>query len=179
MSSCRRSIAFACIFLLAGCGFHPLYKQQGRESAAHEEFAQIRILSVRSVGAEDPDRYDRLAQKLHNHLLDRLNPNGAPGDPLYVLLVTITVSQEDTGVKITEEATRARLWIRTNFSLQDPKTKKTLYRGSERSVNSYNIVDSAYTTISAESDAAGRAVREVSEAIKLRLGLFFDRNRKG
>ena len=42
-----------------------------------------------------------------------------------------------------------------------------------RSVTSYDLVDSDFATLSAESDARKRAVRQISEDIKIRLGIYF------
>jgi hypothetical protein len=50
-----------------------------------------------------------------------------------------------------------------------------LYGGSEQSTNSYNVADSQFATLNAENDAARRAVREVSDSIRLRLGIYFQR----
>ncbi|MGH6620581.1 MAG: LPS assembly lipoprotein LptE, partial [Alphaproteobacteria bacterium] len=83
------------------------------------------------------------------------------------------------GIQITEEATRARLTVSVSFRLLDAANGRSLYAGSEQSTNSYNVADSQFATLSAENDAARRAVREVSDSIRLRLGLFFQRERSG
>ena len=87
------------------------------------------------------------------------------------------VSKQELGLKFTEVATRAKLTLQTNFILGDVATGMTLLIGTARSVNSYNIVDSDFATLSAESNAIDRAVREVSDAIKIRLSLFLASNR--
>lgn len=161
--------------LLAGCGFRPLYRKADPEAGRDSSLADIRILNVKTNRRQD----DRLGQKMHNLLLDRLNPSGRPTRPLYSLETTLTVSRERTGIEITEEATRARLTVSTSFVLRNTRGGKPLLTGTERSVNSYNIVDSEFASLSAENDAAERAVREISDSIRLRLTVFFQRPRNG
>jgi len=170
----RRTLGIFCLAVLpafgSGCGFHPLYGKRGESESAVTALAQTRIHVVR---AREP-KYDRLGQVLHNNLLDRVNPAGRPRAPLYALAVNIDVSREDTGIQITEQATRARLTVRANFALNDSRGGKILMKGSERSVNSYNILDSEFAALSAERDAEERAVREIADSITARLALFFD-----
>lgn len=156
---------------LSACGIRPLYGKRADNPAATEALAQTKLHIVR---AKDP-KYDRLGQILHNNLLDRINPSGRPHTPRYTLAVDIQVSKEETGLQITEQATRARLTVVATFTLREGNDKKTLLVGSERSINSYNIVDSQYATQSAENNAAERAVREIADAIKIRLALFFEK----
>ena len=155
---------------IGGCGFRPLYGKRGETSAARNELAQTK---VRVVSARDT-KDDRLGQILHNNLLDRINPAGRPRDPHYALAVKISVNREASGIQITEEATRARLTVNATFDVTLLATKETLLDGRERSVNSYNVVDSQFATLSAERDAAERAVREIADSIKARLALYFD-----
>ncbi len=156
--------------LAAGCGFRPLYGKRGESSAARNGLALTKVRTVRARKAKD----DRLGQILHNNLLDRINPAGRPREPLYALAVRISVTREGSGIRITEEATRARLTVKATFAVTVLATGKTLLDGRERSVNSYNIVDSEFATLSAERDAAKRAVREIADSIKARLALYFD-----
>ena len=164
-----RAGQLAALSLVAACGFRPLYKSEPDNPGAVQAMAQIKIYNV----IARKRRYDRLGQQMHNLLLDRLNPGGRPSAPAYALRTNLSVSKTETGLRITEEATRARLTVVANFKLTDTATRKLLLQGRERSVNSYNIADSEFATLSAESDAAERAVREISDSIKLRLGIYF------
>lgn len=119
---------------------------------------------------------DRIGQKLRNFLLDRINPAGEPTRPLYSLKVETTVSRTDLGIERDETATRALLVLTIEYSMLDIAKQKTLIQGSLQSTNSFNIVDSDFATLSAETDALDRAAREVSDDIKTRLGLYFSRH---
>lgn len=160
--------------LASGCGFRPLYGKRGGSSASRDGLAQTKVHTVRARNAIN----DRLGQILHNNLLDRINPAGRPRDPRYALAVNMSVARVGSGIQITEEATRARLTVNATFIVTVFATGKTLLRGTERSVNSYNILDSEFATLSAERDAAGRAVREIADSIKARLALYFDNRQR-
>ncbi|MPY73030.1 MAG: hypothetical protein GEU87_02110 [Alphaproteobacteria bacterium] len=175
MSSSRALLAACLAAALGACGFQPLYKKDASEPGVTDDLARIRILNVNA----DLPEYDRLGQQMHNMLLQRLNPDGSPAEPFYRLDTQLSVTKVRTGIQITEEATRARLTVSVNFKLLDSTSGRSLYTGSEQSTNSYNVADSQFATLSAENDAARRAVREVSDSIRLRLGLFFQRERSG
>ena len=175
MSWCRTVLLGLVALTVAGCGFQPLYKKNASDPGVSVELEQIKILTVKTKETE----YARLGQEMRNLLLQRLNPDGAPAAPRYLLENDISVSLARTGIQITDEATRARLTVRVRFVLMDAKSKRVLYRGDERSVNSYNVADSQYATLSAEQDAARRAVREISDSIRIRLAIYFERLRAG
>ena len=164
-----RAGQFVGLSLVAACGFRPLYKTEPDKPGASQTMAQIKIYNV----IARKRRYDRLGQQMHNMLLDRLNPKGRPAAPVYALRTNLLVTKTETGQRITEEATRARLTVVANFRLTDASSGKLLMQGRERSVNSYNIADSEFATLSAEAGAAKRAVRDISDSIKLRLGIYF------
>lgn len=133
--------------------------------AVDEELARVKVQVIS----------DRVGQQAHNFLLDRLNRSGRPADPRYLLEVSIRIAKTELGIERDETATRAKLVLTASFSLTDLKTRETLLRRTARSTNSYNIVDSAVSTRSAELDAVERAAREISEDIRVLLSLYFRR----
>ncbi len=155
----------AVLWLLAGCGFEPLYGSRGPTSRVESALSEIRIEPIE----------DRAGQQLYNHLLDRLNPRGAPGHPRYILATTVTISKAELGIERDETATRAKLSLSASFSLRDMANNAVVYSGSSQSTNSFNIVVSDFATLSAEKDAIDRAARVVSNEIKSRLALFLNR----
>lgn len=175
-SSRHRAVLCAAILsALTACGFQPLYQKNPAGGAIGDDLGRIKIANIKTLKREN----DRLAQKFHNLLLDRFNPNGRPQRPTHTLFITMGVGKEETGIQITDDATRARLTVSASFALRDTgRNNDEVLTGSERSVNSYNIVDSEFATLSAEADASDRAIRELSDAIKLRVGVYLSRLRQ-
>lgn len=156
--------AGAAALLASGCGFRPLYGRKTR-GEVDAELAKIKIGII-------PDRE---GQQLHNYLLDRINRKGRPAAPDYLLSVDIKIVKVRQGFEPDETATRVKLVFSAQFRLQEITTEKVLLENRARSVNSYNIVDSAIATRSAELDAIDRAARAVSEEIRMLLALYFQR----
>ena len=154
----------AAVALASGCGFRPLY---GRKSFGEvdTELAQIKIGIIPN----------RIGQQLHNYLLDRINRKGRPKKPLYLLSVQVKIEKLRQAFEPDETATRAKLTFTADFKLQEIMTEKVLLKSWARSVNSYNIVNSAIATRSAELDATDRAARDVSEEIRSLLAMYFQR----
>src|SRR3546814_19847398 len=65
----------ACLPLLAGCGFQPLYARPDAPSSVTADLAHIKVLTIGN----------RIGQKLRNHLLEDLDPDGSEEPPLYTL----------------------------------------------------------------------------------------------
>lgn len=165
--SCRPALATATLAVMltvAGCGFEPIY---GKKSVGNVEF-QFSNVKIQTIPG-------RIGQQVHNYLLDRINGDGRPENPLYILLVTLDVQQFRLGIEQDKTATRAKVVVLAEVELQDIATGDILLHRSARSTNSYNIVDSAVATRSAEQDAVDRAAREVSDEIRLLLALYFRR----
>ena len=146
----------------AGCGFHPIYVNFDNKSIN----SQLETISIASIES-------RVGHKLHNRLLDRINPRGRSLDPIYVLSVKTQISKSEMGLRINEETTRARLSLSAKFVLTERKSGIALMEGTVRSVNSYNIPPSGFGMVAAEDNATDRATREISDEIKTRLSLFF------
>lgn len=168
---CRRILrpasaatALVVALLLSGCGFQPLY---GRNSAGNVE-SEFRNVKIETISG-------RVGQRLHNYLLDRINREGRPANPLYLLSVDLDVQQVRLGFERDDTATRGKVVVLADVRLHDIATGEVLLNRSARSTTSYNIVDSAVVTRSAELDAIDRAAREVSDEIRLMLSLYFRR----
>lgn len=150
--------AIAVIALLSGCGFQPLYKSGGTGDQA--ALATIDVVTIK----------DRIGQQLRNMLNAALAPRGRASVTDYRLTVTLTESKSRLAILKDETATRANLTIRAKFkldALKNPKLRPFL--GRALSTNSYNILTSDFATLSAERDARNRALRTLSEEIRLRV----------
>jgi LPS-assembly lipoprotein len=165
--SARLEAAAACLLLglaLAGCGFQPLYGRSGPEAASPlEHMAAIRIAPLP----------DRVGQQMHNLLRDRLNPRGQPREPAYRLDLELSESRQELGIRKDETATRANLILSARFILREFASDRVLLEGRTSSVNSFNILTNQFATSFSESDARKRALRELSDSIRTRLGIYF------
>ncbi|OHC82860.1 MAG: hypothetical protein A3G73_04880 [Rhodospirillales bacterium RIFCSPLOWO2_12_FULL_67_15] len=158
-------IALALPALLAACGFEPMY---GREAAKDvpADFALIQIEPIK----------DRVGQMLHNHLRDAINPRGVPAKPRYYLKVTLTESVQETAIQRTAFAARANLQLTASFALHDATTRASILTGSATSTAGYVHQTADYGTLAGEKDARQRAVRDLAEETRARLGLYFKRS---
>ncbi len=167
MSSSRNRFAGLVLaaLLLGGCGFQPLYGDRSE----NDDLAAVEIGLIA----------DRSGQELHNALLDRLNPKGAPARPLYQLLVELDEHLQDLAVRKDESVTRANLQIVANYVLYSKADGAVLVEGTSRSTTSFNISTEEYSAIVAEQDAGRRGIDLLADDIELRLALFFRRVRAG
>lgn len=151
-------------FALSACGFQPLYSrsQEGALSTA-EHMATVRIAPLP----------DRIGQQLHNLLRDRLNPQGQPRNPAYELKIDLVESRQELSIRKDETATRANLIISAQFTLHEAESAQEVLLGLATSTNSYNILTSQFATTYAELDARKRGLREISDDIRTRLGIYF------
>jgi LPS-assembly lipoprotein len=151
---------------LAGCGFQPLYASKGAsgsDTVAH--LAAIRIGPIP----------DRTGQRLRNALQDKLTPRGKVGTALYRLEVSLKESRSDLVILQDATSTFAKMRITAKYVLNDMGSGKPLSRGTSESTTIFNIVESEFANLNAQSDARARAVNEIGDDIQLRLGLFFKR----
>tara|TARA_Y100001934_G_scaffold75425_1_gene93699 strand:+ start:27029 stop:27535 length:507 start_codon:yes stop_codon:yes gene_type:complete len=160
--SFRSALYLILAVVLAGCGFQPIHGSSNHADI-HSELSAIKIAVIE----------DRVGHKLHNLLLDLINPLGRVNRAAYTLTIKTQITKTEIGLKINEETTRASLSLSAEFVLIENKSGSLLMEGSVRSVNSYNIPTSEFALVAAEKNAADRATREVSNEIKTRLSLFF------
>ncbi len=158
-------IALSLPLWLAACGFEPLYGRKAGENLP-EDFASIQI---------DPIK-DRVGQMLHNQLRDAITPKGVPGKPRYILKVTLNESIQDTAIQRTAFAVRANLVLNATFSLHDATNRGAVFSGSATSQAGFSHQNAEYGTLAGEKDARDRAVRDLAEEIRIRLGIYFKRS---
>ena len=118
---------------------------------------------------------DRTGQQLHNLLLDKLTPLGPPTAPRFELRVTVNESLQNLAVRKDDVATRANLVMRASFRLVRVQDQVVVLSNSAISANSYNILRQEFGTLSAENNARARAVRELSDQIRTRVGIYLSR----
>ena len=153
---------------LGACGFHPLY----RDSSDREASAELAAVHISTIP-------DRNGQMLHNFLLDRVNPQGRPAEPRYVLDVKITETKANLGIIKDSSSTLAQIAQVAYYSVRDIKAGTVLQSGRSRSVSSYNVVQSNFATLAAEKDARERTLRELAEDISTKVAVFLSTRKDG
>ena len=63
--------------------------------------------------------------------------------------------------------------MKAEYSLIDWQDKALLFKGRSSSTNSYDILDSQFATQVAEDDARKRALKQLSDEVKVRLAVYF------
>lgn len=117
---------------------------------------------------------DRLGQVVHNHLRDDLTPGGLPADPTHRLEVALVTNREGLGYRRDESITRVNLWLVATYRLIAVSSGKVEFEERARAVASFDVVQSDFSTLTAERDAEDRVARAVSREIALRLASHFE-----
>jgi LPS-assembly lipoprotein len=161
----HRGALLAAALCLAACGFRPLY---GERSYGPDVQAQMSAVDIAPIE-------DRLGQIVRNHLLDAMNPRGAPGSPRYRLEVILAPTRENLAFREDEAATRVNLRVSATYVLKRARSDDVLERGGVRVITSYNVTREEYATLVADRDAQARAAREIADEIVSRLAVWFER----
>jgi LPS-assembly lipoprotein len=158
----RRAVVLGLPALLGACGFRPLYAPGGT-SDAPAALAAVEITPIAN----------RAGQELRNHLADLLDPGRLDPPPRYRLMVALDEELSEFAVARTGFATRRNLRIEAEFVLVDPAGGTTLTTGRSRITAGYDIVDSKFSTLTADEAARSRAVRGIAQDIRRQLGAHF------
>lgn len=151
--------------LLAGCGFRPLYGSAGVAASPGvlNALSQTRIRPIA----------DRSGQRLRQILNEKIYSNGPAGSSTYDLDIVVNKQIVELGVRPDSTTSRANLIMTATFSLYDAGARA--YADVAQGVVSYNILDDQFATVTSQSDAEDRALRQIGEDIKTRLAIYFDR----
>ncbi len=150
---------------LSGCGFQPLYGEAVPGGLVSTELQSIK------VGIMD----SRTGIVMRNYLLDRLNPDGAPGSPRYRLSVRLREGRFGSGVRVDASVTRFNYRLIARYDLIEQSSGRVLYSDASESIVAYDVVNSQFATLISREDAQERAAVDVSDNIKLNLALYFQR----
>ncbi|WP_142849193.1 LPS assembly lipoprotein LptE [Telmatospirillum sp. J64-1] len=150
------------LMLLAGCGFQPLYAERSQPVEVSAEMARIAVAPIA----------DRAGQQLQNLLAERLNSAARTGPAEYVLQVSLTEEETELLTARDATATRSRIAVRASYILL--RDGLELDRQVIENAGTYNWVQSnQFSTVIAARDARSRALQQIAEEIRIRLGLYF------
>jgi LPS-assembly lipoprotein len=152
-------------FGLGACGFSPMYGSNGF-SASDSVVARLSQVNIRPIA-------ERRGMVLRQQLNEKLRPSGVSSNR-YELQVSLSSETQELGVRQDSTRSRANLILTANYTLWDGSTRVT--RDRARAVASYNILDDQYATITSERNAEARALRQISDEIRTRLAVHFERS---
>lgn len=156
MKRCSLYAATLCLFLLASCGFQPMYATADfggqMDEAVAEKLQQVAIESIP----------ERSGQILRNNLIDLMYRAGRPAEPQYRLKVDLKTSEEYLGLLANSTSTLAEVECNATFTLTDTLQGKEVFKGTAHSATTYDRLNNQFVNLSAHDDAVGRILREIA-----------------
>ena len=166
-------LAISC--LVSSCGYSPLYNQ--RSSSNLKVTKNLELIEIQPIKG-------RIGQSLRNNLLVHLNPKGTPANPLYKLSVTLKETRSNLGVKKSAVVTRGNLKMLATYTLSKADIMTTgieatrLFTAKVTTISSYDISQAQFAALTALKDAQARALRNIADNIRTRLGIYFSQGSK-
>lgn len=156
------ALTFAAL-ALSGCGFHPLYGTIGEDPAAQQIFASIYV---------EPIAQERVGYDLRNDLIDALRAGDRPQGTAYRLHVDVTETREGVALQNDATITRYDVVFTAKYELTDAKLNSVI-KGTETTLESFDVAQSPYSSLTGQQDAEKRAAQDIAEHIRIDLGVHF------
>ena len=145
---------------LTGCGFSPVYWQDGTDFL--EKTAQVSIAPI-------PEYSGRI---LTQALKDNLNPKNIDAPKNYTLTVKINETiDKDQGVLGDKTSTRATFYLKAFYFLK--AGDKELLSSIASATSSYNILPDPYSTVTAEQAVRERLLKILANDISVQITAYF------
>lgn len=139
-------------FMLAGCGFTPLYATPG-------------VAGGLSGVAVDAPAHSRTGYLVRQKLDDELGRDkGQPAT--YRLALTIDEHRYPRGVRVNNVANRYEIQLSVGYVLSEAATGRVLLTGAAPAIVSYDSADAPYAGVAAEQDGAERAADQAALVIR-------------
>lgn len=146
---------------LAGCGFHPLYADHGRD-ALDPVLASVQVDQI----------HDRLGQVLTNQLRDGFNPTSAAVPARYRLEVSLASTHYDSALRSDGTASHTTIRVTADYALRSLTDNKLATSGKLRSDNGLDVLDNQYAnTIGVQTEEL-RAVRDLGDQIHEKIAIY-------
>lgn len=148
---------------LSACGFHPLYATNDASSGARAVFANIYV---------EPIAHERVGYDLRNRLIDLLHAPARPQNAAYSLNVRVTETREGVALQNDATITRYDLAFTAKYELKDAN-QKTVTNGEETTLESFDVAQSPYASLTGQEQAEKRAAEDMAEHIRIDLSVHF------
>lgn len=162
------SILVLAAFVLAACGFEPMYGERTGTLTAARELSMVELAPI----LDREHQPYRLGLQMQNALSARLYPSGI-ASPRYRLEVVVDRELQGFGFRSDEAVTRYGLRLIGSYRLIDLATDQVALAETARVYNSFDVAQSDFATQMAERDMEERLTRDLAERIASRLSLHF------
>lgn len=158
------------VLTLTSCGFQPLHGKNytGHQSSVASQalFSNIRIANIPN----------RSGQYLRNQMIDALYNRGQIENPKYELRIQ-NLSEQITrlGIRRDASSTRAQMRISATLDLYNLNAQKSVLTRDIRATNSFNILDSQFSTQVSEQYARERALDDIARQVITEISLLNQR----
>jgi len=150
--------------ILAGCGFHPLYGNNGGNSQLAASFSSVYVEPIP----------DRVGYQLRNDLLDLFNATGDAGGSAYRLKLSLTENEQVVGLQTNTAITRYNYMLTAHYELIPAGRTDPAKMGDVTTLTAYDVAAAPflYATVTAERDAKDRAANELAELIRTEIAVY-------
>jgi len=154
----------ASALLLSACGFHPLYAEDEDGLGLDDRLATVEVTDIQG----------RYGQEFKLALDSQMYPSGRPASARtqYLLHVRLKADREGLAIQPDASITRYDYNITGRYRLEEVGSGKLVHQGIATAKTAYNVVESQFATLTARQDAEARAIRSLSEEIRMRIALF-------
>jgi LPS-assembly lipoprotein len=153
------------LFLLGGCGLHPLY-QGGNQGVVAQTMSGIEVGPIAG----------QAGWLMRGALDDRLGRHPAGAATRYRLDVLLDDQITGFGIRSNNTVTRERRTLRARYKLVDLSNQAVLLDATAESDVGIDVVTSEYAVIAAEQTALERLSSAVADQIIARVALYAARN---
>lgn len=140
---------------LTACGFRPLYAEDKGGDSTAAEMAKVKISMME----------DRIGQLTRSVLIETLTPRGQAASPEYALDINLSEATSELGFTKDNEATIADYILNASYKLSRISDSRILRTGNLRARTTFNIVDSEFASLEAESAARSDAARNLARQL--------------
>ena len=148
-------------FLLAACGFQPLY-------VSHEDtLAQTASVQIEPISGRGGYQTELILQK-------RLNPEQQKVAPKYRLAVVLKdPSYSNQSIRSDNFATLEKMTVSATYTLTDIQKNKTVISSSIDSNGLFNLIKDPYATVVAKDKLYDNLIRTMADDIAMHVLSYF------
>jgi LPS-assembly lipoprotein len=168
MSWFKPAAALAACFLLAGCGFQPLYGQGGRSDPLAVQLASVKVMQIT----------EHYGQVMTNDLHDGLNPGALRVSPVYQLEVALLDRNYQFATRADGTPSRSALSITATWILRRIADNQVVTHGVIKASAGYDVLDNDYANVVSGNNGELRAVRNLSDQIQTSIAAYLQTQQK-